>query len=191
MKPIFLIVCLLIASPAVAQSLGEKTGVNRLIDKPPTGSDVLLEIHQFNLFQQQVSDTADKRGDAGVKAVAIAEANAAEKRGDALLEVQEKAGLKFEFPEASSKTRDNRLGGLAGSVAEVFVSEFYEAQRAQYASVISTLTRYVAKPDNDVVKAFAEKQITQFETGLKNVEAAQTQGPVQAPSKGSPKNKTK
>ena len=152
---------------------------------------MLLELHQFNLFQQQVLDTADKRGDDGVKTIATAEANAAETRGDALIDVQKKAGLKFDFPEASSQTRDNRLGGLSGSVAEVYVREFYDAQRAQYASVLSTLTRYVAKPDNDVVKAFAEKQKLIFEAGLKKLDAAQTEGPTKGIAKKPTTSKTK
>ena len=185
-----LIAFLLLATPASAQSLGEKTGVNQLIDKPPTATDVLLEIHQFDLFQQQVSDSADKRGDDGVKAIAVAEANAAEKRGDALTEMQEKAGLTFKFPEEPSKTRDNRLGGLGGSVAEVYVREFYKAQHAEYDSVLSTLKRYLEKPDNDAVKAFVDKQIPLFEAGLKKIEAAETLGPSK-PQPGTPKTKAK
>ncbi len=174
---------LLLTTPAAAQSLGEKTGVNELIDRPPTATDVLLEIHQFNLFQSQVADSADKRGDDGIKKLAKDEAALAEKRDDALLGVQDTAGLKFAFPEDVSKARDNRLGGLAGSVAEVFVREYYDAQRAEYESVLSALKRYVAKPDNDLVKAFSEKQIPLLEAGLKTVEAAQTQGPAKPAAK--------
>ncbi len=180
---VFLIALLLSTSPVSAQSLGEKTGVNELMDKPPTATDLLLEMHQFNLFQSQVADSADKRGDDGIKKLAKDEAASAEKRDDALLEIQEKAGLKFAFPEDVSKARDNRLGGLGGSVAEVFVREYYDAQRAEYESVMSALKRYVAKPDNEVVKAFADKQIPLLEAGLKKVEAAQTQGPAKPAAK--------
>ena len=178
-----IIAVLLAASPVSAQSLGEKTGVNELLDKPPTATDVLLEIHQFDLFQQQVSDSADKRGDDGVKAVSKAASAAAGKRGNELLAVQKKAELKFAFPEDVSQARDNRLGGLSGSVAEVYIKNFYKAQHDEYESVLSTSKRYLAKPDNDVVRAFVEKQVPVLEADLKKLDVAQTVGPVKPAAK--------
>ena len=174
---------------AAAQSIGEKTGVNQLIDRPPTANDLLLEIHQFDLFQQQASETAENRGDDTVKAIAKAESAAAEKRDDALLEVQKKAGLKFDFPEDTTQKRDNRLGGLSGSVAEIFIRQFYKAQQDEYNSVLSTLRRYLVKPDNDVVSSFAEKQMMVLEANLKKIDAAQMQGPPKPPAKDLPEKR--
>ena len=184
-----LCIFLLNFGPAAAQSIGEKTGVNQLIDRPPTANDLLLEIHQFDLFQQQASETAENRGDDGVKAIAKAESAAAEKRDEALLEVQKKAGLKFDFPEDTTQKRDNRLGGLSGSVAEVFIRQFYKVQQDEYNSVLSSLRRYLVKPDNDVVRSFAEKQMMVLEANLKKIDAARIQGPPKPAAKESPKKK--
>ena len=174
---------LLITLPASAQSLSESTGLNSLIQKPPTAEDLMLEMHQFDLFQLSISDVADKRGDDAIKSLAKTEAAAAEQRGDALIALQKKAGLSFAFPEEVNKARDNRLSGLGGSVAEIFVREYYAAQRAEYDSVLASLKRYVAKPDNDIVQAFAEKQIIMLEASLKKIETAQTEGPTKPAGK--------
>jgi hypothetical protein len=130
--------------------LGEKTGVNQILDRAPTGIDVLVELNQFNLFQQSPTSSADKRGDRAVKKFAVSQSNAAEKRDKSLVALAGMAGVKIDYPEDPSVTRANALGGLDGSVAK----------------------RYLSKPDNDAIKIFAEKELPVFEAGLKAAEFA-------------------
>jgi hypothetical protein len=98
----FTFVLLLLASPAFAQSVVETTGINQMLDRAPTSTDVLLELHQFDLFQQNTTDSADKRGDAAVKKFALAESAAAETRDQLLTSLAKKAALKITFPEEPS-----------------------------------------------------------------------------------------
>ena len=41
------VILLLSLTAADAQTIGEWSGLNQLLGRPPTGADVLLEIHQF------------------------------------------------------------------------------------------------------------------------------------------------
>lgn len=163
---VFLVLCLLSVSPVVAQTISERSGLNTMLDRPPTATDVLLELHQFDLFEQNVTDSADKRGDDALRKYAVAKSDAANKRDDQLNALQKNAGLTVDFPNEPSATRSNRLGGLDGSVGPGYANKFYEAQVAENQIIMSVLTRYLAKPDNDAVKNFANQQLPVFEKEL-------------------------
>jgi hypothetical protein len=124
---IIIAIFLLFTFPVSAQTIGEKSGLNGMLDRPPTGSDVLLELHQFDLFEQNVGDSADKRGDGALRKFAAGKSDAADKRDDQLSGVQKKARLTIELPKEPGTTRANRLGGLDGAVGPVYVRKFYEA----------------------------------------------------------------
>jgi hypothetical protein len=38
------------------------TGLNTMLGRPPTGADLLAGIHQFDLFEQELPNTAGMRG---------------------------------------------------------------------------------------------------------------------------------
>jgi putative membrane protein len=168
----WIIAFLLTASPVYAQSVGEKTGINQMLDRAPTGSDVLLELHQFDLFQQATTDSSDKRGDDAVKKFAVAQSDAAEKRDKQLAALQKKTHLDITFPDESNVDRSNRLAGLDGAVGEKYLANFYAAQTTEYEAAISLLTRYRERPDNDDIQQFAEKQLSVLQDGLKKLQLA-------------------
>ena len=168
MKRIFAI--LLVVSPVDAQSVAEKTGVNQMLDRAPTGSDVLLELHQFDLFQQGTTDSADKRGDDAVKKLAVAQSDAAEQRDKQLAVLQKKTRLEITFPDEPNVDRSNRLAGLDGAVGENYRANFYSAESTEFEAAISLLTRYSTKPDNDDIRQLAEKQLPVLQDGLKRLQ---------------------
>jgi putative membrane protein len=172
MKLVIVALLLLAAPSAFAQSISEKTGLNAMLDKPPTSADVLSGLHQFDLFQQEVADSADKRGDDILRKFARALSDAAEKRGKLLAALNTKNGLEVKFPEEPGATRNNRLGGLEGSVADVYVQGFYKAEVTEHDAAISLLKRYLEKPDNDEVRGFAEKQLPILQSGLRQAQQA-------------------
>jgi len=159
-------------APAFGQSLGERTGIDAMLERPPTASDVLLELHQFDLFQDGVTDSTDKRGDAGVKKFADTQSDAADTRDQALATLGKKAGLAINFPDEPSLTRGDRLAGLDGSVGQAYVRAFYDAEAAEFTSALSLIDRYLTKPDNPDVAAFAAKIRPGLQRGLTQVEKA-------------------
>lgn len=168
----FVVVCLLFLTTADAQTFGEWSGLNRLLDRPPTGADVLVEFHQFDLFEQISAGTADQRGNAALRKLSKSESDAAENRDDLLMQLDDEANLNVKFTEQPSLIESDRLAGLQGSVGETFVRKYYQDQVAEHESAISLLQRYVAKPDNEDVKTFAMKLIPALRTGLVTVKTA-------------------
>jgi predicted outer membrane protein len=163
---------MLIASPAFGQGIGESTGVNQMLDRAPTGQDLLLEVHQFDLFQQAITDSSDKRGDDAVRKFASAQSDATDKRDKQVTSLARKAGFHIEFTDEPSVTRNDLLSGLDGAVGQAYVKEFYSAEILQHQTAISVLKRYTANPDNDEILAFAKDQLPALEATLKKAQEA-------------------
>ena len=60
----------MLAAPALAQSVGEKTGVNALPGVSPTTADVVKEAAISDMFELQSSQFAQERADDPTKAFA-------------------------------------------------------------------------------------------------------------------------
>ena len=163
---------LLAAASLHAQTIGEKSGINAMLDRAPVAADVLLELHQFDLFEQGVTDSAGSRGDDAIRKYATTRSDDADKRDKQLSALQKKSGVKAEFPDQPDASRSNRLAGLSGSVGPAYVKGFYQAQVAEQDSIVSLLTRYLAKPDNDTVQKYAAEQMPVFTKGLQTARQA-------------------
>lgn len=166
------VILLLSLTAADAQTIGEWSGLNQLLGRPPTGADVLLEIHQFDLFEQISAGTADQRGDAALRALSKSESDAAEIRDELLMQLNGETNLDVKFTEEPSLIESDRLAGHQGSVGETFVRKYYQDQVAEHESEISLLQRYIAKPDNEDVKTVAIKLIPALRMGLATVKMA-------------------
>ena len=150
----------------------ERQGEDRHQSDAGPGADRvrrLLELHQFDLFQQATTDSSDKRGDEAVKKFAVSQSDAAEKRDKQLAVLQKKTRLDITFPDEPNADRSNRLAGLDGAVGEKYRANFYSAESTEFEAAISLLTRYSTKPDNDDIRQLAEKQLPVLRDGLKQL----------------------
>ena len=57
-------VCLLIAAPALAQSVGEKTGVNSVLGVSPSTPDFVKQVAISDMFELESSKLAQQMGNA-------------------------------------------------------------------------------------------------------------------------------
>jgi predicted outer membrane protein len=169
MKAAAVLLFVLLTVPASAETALEKAGVNGMLGLAPTGADVLTEVHQFDLFEQNADETAQQRGDEGLRQFSSDHASAAQKQDKQLQALKKKAGLTVVFSEEPSVTTSGRLASLEGSVGAAFVQRYYEAQAAEYTSVLSALRRYLDNPDNNDIKSFAAKRVPLFEAAQKDV----------------------
>jgi len=159
------IAAILFSTPVLAQTLGEETGMNGMLDRPPTGTDLLIDIHMFDLFEQGADEIAQQRGDDGLREFSSSHAEAAARQDKQLAALGDKAGLAVKFSEDPDITASGRLSGLQGAVGAAFVRQYYEAQASEYDAAVSALRRYLQNPDQDDIKAFAAKQLPSFEAG--------------------------
>ncbi|MEA2865524.1 MAG: putative rane protein, partial [Bradyrhizobium sp.] len=61
--------CVLLAAPALAQSAGEKTGVNSALGIAPTTADFVKEVAISDMFEIQSSKLAQDKGNASPTAL--------------------------------------------------------------------------------------------------------------------------
>ena len=167
-----LAVLLILSSTVLSESIVEATGINAWLGRPPSGTDLLAELHEFDLFQQGIVYTAQARGGEIARTLAIDLANAAEQRDSALADARDKAQIKGEFSDELSYSGSNTLAGLQGKVGERYVRGFYSAEVSAHKAAISVLERYVAHPDNRELLAFAENQLPILDSELNAVKAA-------------------
>lgn len=153
------IILLALGAPAFAsaETLAEKSGVNALLDRPPAAADVLTEIHQFDLFVGGAAESADLRGTDALRKQSRADVKRADAREKTIAQLAKKLGVKL--ADNPSAARANRLGGLQGKVGADFMTSYRTAIADEARSTQSVLQRYLAKPDDDAVKAFAAKQL--------------------------------
>src|SRR5438477_10944144 len=69
-RSIIVMGCFLLASPALAQSAGEKTGVNSALGISPTTADFVKEVATSDMFEIESSKLAQQKGNAPEKTFA-------------------------------------------------------------------------------------------------------------------------
>lgn len=157
---------------AAAATTGAWGGFNELLGRPPTAAEVLFSTHQFDLFEQAAAQTADQRGAAPLRRFSELASAAAERRDDRLTSLSGRANIKVKFAEEPDMLVGDRLAGLQGTVGEPYVRGYYEDQVTEHESLISLLQRYLAKPDNEDVKAFSANLVPVLRTELAATKAA-------------------
>ena len=63
--------CLLTAAPALAQSVGEKTGINSMLGATPSTEDFVKEVAISDMFEIEASKLAQQKGNAAEKTFAL------------------------------------------------------------------------------------------------------------------------
>ena len=165
--PVFLTIILLFA--------GQVAVVDHASDASacaPAGPDLIAGLYQFDLFQQNAIEAADRSGSEELRLSAVGKADAATQRDRALLELQRKTGTEVQPPGKSTARSADRLAGLDSGTEPGSAREFYEAEVAAHQSAVQLLQRYLNAPDNETIKDFAVDQLPIIESGLKDAQAA-------------------
>ena len=145
----------LISGSALADSVGERKPGER----PPNAIEVISGVYDFSRFQQGLLENTDLQGNAEVKNLAALRAEEAAKRDKRLKEVQETIGGELQVGKAAPTSPSASLVEPEMSDGPAYVRSFYAAQIPEYESVISLLERYLARPDNAALAAFAREQL--------------------------------
>src|SRR3954470_9399105 len=91
---------MLIAAPAFAQSVGEKTGVNSALGISPTTPDFVKEVAISDMFELQSNKLAEERGNAAEKTFAAMMIKDHTKTSDELKALVKSGEVKAEIPAA-------------------------------------------------------------------------------------------
>src|SRR5947207_10869631 len=102
----------LLAAPAMAQSVGEKTGVNSALGVAPTTADFVKEAAISDMFEIQSSQLAQERGNASEKPFAATMVKDHQKTSEDIKAMVSSGDVKAELPTALDSSHQSSLDKL-------------------------------------------------------------------------------
>ena len=102
----------LLAAPALAQSVGEKTGVNSTLGISPTTADFVKEAAISDMFEIQSSQIAQERGNASEKTFAATMIKDHTKTSEDLKSMVSSGDVKAELPTARDSSKQSEVDKL-------------------------------------------------------------------------------
>jgi putative membrane protein len=171
--------CILLASPALAQSVGEKTGINSALGVAPTTADFVKEVAISDMFELESSKLAEQKGNAQEKSFAQQMVTDHTKTSNDLKGMVNSGKVKAELPMAVDSSHQSKLDKLKDQSGKDFSSNFDSYQVSAHKDAVSLFERYAKGGDNSELKDWAGKTLPALKHHL---EMAQELG--KAPSVG-------
>jgi putative membrane protein len=166
MKAVPLVVAaLLLAAPVLAQSVGEKTGVNSALGVAPSSADFVKQVAISDMFEIESSKLAQERADAPSKTFAARmikdhTGTSTELKGIA-------AKVKIDVPPAMDNAHQSKLDKLKGLQGADFDKEYDNMQIDAHKDAVDLFDRYAKRGDNKDLKSFAAKHLPHLKGHLK------------------------
>ncbi|MET4071342.1 putative membrane protein [Bradyrhizobium sp. S3.2.6] len=171
--------CILLAGPALAQSVGEKTGVNSMLGVAPTTADFVKEVAISDVFEIESNKLAEQKGNAQEKTFAQQMVTDHTKTSNDLKGLVTSGKVKAELPTTIDSSHQSKLDKLRGASGKDFSSDFDSYQVSAHKDAVSLFERYAKGGDNADLKDWAGKTLPALRHHL---EMAQELG--KAPSVG-------
>jgi putative membrane protein len=171
--------CILLAGPALAQSVGEKTGVNSVLGVAPTTADFVKEVAISDMFEIESNKLAEQKGNAQEKTFAQQMVTDHTKTSNDLKGLVTSGKVKAELPTAIESSHQSKLDKLKDASGKDFSSDFDSYQVSAHKDAVSLFERYAKGGDNADLKDWAGKSLP---TLRHHLEMAQELG--KAPSVG-------
>ena len=150
-------VVLLAAVPALAQSVGEKTGVNSTLGEAPSATDFVKQAAVSDIFEIETSKLASERADTSSKTFAARMIKDHTGTSSELKSIAGKA--KFDVPAALDDAHQSKLNKLKGLQGADFDKEYDSMQVDAHKDAVDLFERYSKGGDNAELKAFASKHL--------------------------------
>lgn len=158
--------CVLLAGPVYAQSLGEKTGVNSMLGITPATADFVKEAASSDMFEIQSSQLAAERGDAPTKAFATQMITDHQKTTGELKGMVQGGTVKADIPNEMLPSHQKMLDGLKDKNGADFAKAYHDDQVTAHKEAVNLFQRYSKGGDNDALKTWAGKTLPTLEHHL-------------------------
>lgn len=157
----------LLATPALAQSIGEKTGINSVLGVAPTTADFVKEAAISDMFEIQSSQLAQERGNASEKPFAATMIKDHQKTSEDIKAMISSGDVKADLPTALDSSHQSALDKLKSLKGSDFSSRYDSDQASAHKDAVSLFERYGKDGDNPDLKAFAGKTLPKLQEHLK------------------------
>ena len=154
-----LVGCLILATPALAQSAAEKTGVNSALGVSPNTADFVKEVAVSDMFEIQSNKLAQDKGNAAEKSFASQMVADHTKTSTELKGLMSSGKVKAEVPTALDSSHQSKLDKLKGESGKDFSSDFDSMQVTAHKDAVSLFERYAKGGDNPELKPWAAKTL--------------------------------
>lgn len=151
--------CILLAGPALAQSVGEKTGINSALGVAPTTADFVKEVAISDMFEIESSKLAEQKGNAQEKSFAQQMVTDHSKTSSDLKSLISSGKVKAELPSGLDSSHQSKLDKLKGASGKDFSSDFDSYQVSGHKDAVSLFERYAKGGDSAELKDWAGKTL--------------------------------
>ncbi|WP_336485912.1 DUF4142 domain-containing protein [Methylobacterium nigriterrae] len=149
--------CLLAATPALAQSLSEKSGLNTLVGASPSTADFVKEAAVSDMFEIQSSQLASERGDDATKTFAKQMITDHQKTSGEMKGMVQGGKVQAGLPTELDGTHQGKLDKLKGLQGADFTKQYHSDQVKAHKDAVDLFQRYAKGGDNADLKAWAGK----------------------------------
>jgi putative membrane protein len=149
----------LLATPALAQSVGEKTGVNSALGVSPTTADFVKEVAISDMFEIQSSQIAQERGNGPEKTFAATMIKDHTRTSEDLKSLASSGDVTAELPTALDSSHQSELDKLKGLKGPDFSARYDKDQVSGHKDAVSLFERYAKSGDNPKLKDWAGKTL--------------------------------
>jgi putative membrane protein len=150
---------MLLGTPAMAQSIGEKTGINSTLGITPKTEDFVKQAAISDMFEIQSSQLAQERGNADQKAFAATMIKDHEKTSAELKSMVSTSESKAALPTALDSTHQGKLDKLKSLKGAEFASAYNSDQVEGHKDAVSLFERYAKGGDDPKLKEWAGKTL--------------------------------
>jgi putative membrane protein len=158
-RTIIAFACVLLAGPALAQSLGEKTGINSTLGVAPTTADFVKEVAVSDMFEIESSKLAEQKGNTQEKTFAQQMVTDHTKTSSELKDLVGNGKVEATLPTALDSSHQSKLDKLKGEAGKDFSSDFDSMQVSAHKDAVSLFERYAKGGDNADLKNWAGKTL--------------------------------
>ena len=158
-RSIIVVVCLLLASPILAQSAGEKTGVNSALGISPSTADFVKEVAISDMFEIESNKLAQSKGNAPEKTFASQMVTDHTKTSTELKGLVTSGKVKAELPTELDSSHKSKLDKLKSENGKDFSSDFDSMQVSAHKDAVSLFERYAKGGDNPELKNWVGKTL--------------------------------
>jgi putative membrane protein len=151
--------CVLLAGPVLAQSAGEKTGVNSTLGISPSTADFVKEAAISDMFEIQSSKLAQDKGNAAEKTFGAQMITDHTKTTTELKGLVSSGKVKADLPAGLDSSHQKMLDKLKAESGKDFSSDYDSDQVSGHKDAVSLFERYAKGGDNPDLKDWAGKTL--------------------------------
>jgi len=158
-RTLIALACMVFAGPVLAQSLGEKTGVNSALGVAPSTADFVKQVAISDMFEIESSKLAEQKGNAQEKRFAQQMVTDHTKTSTELKGLVSDGKVQATLPTALDSAHQSKIDKLKNATGKDFSSDYTSYQVSAHEDAVSLFDRYAKGGDNAALKDWAGKTL--------------------------------